>query len=60
MHTYLHTYIHTDETTRELVQQYLHKVEGELSEVCHEIIAILDKYLIANAKDAEPKVVTLF
>ena len=34
----------------------LNKVEQELSEVCHEIIAILDKYLIPNAKDAEPKV----
>jgi len=46
----------TDEKTKALIQSYLHKVERELSDVCHEIIGLLDQYLIPNAKDAEPKV----
>jgi hypothetical protein len=32
------------------------QVEKELSSVCEEIIDILDKYLIPNAHEAEPKV----
>jgi len=39
-----------------LIQQYLAKVEKELSEVCRDIIELLDVYLIPTAVDPEAKV----
>jgi len=46
----------TEPPAKELTQKYLRKVEGELSSVCEEIIALLDRYLIPKAAEAEPKV----
>lgn len=41
---------------KELMNQYLGKVEKELSEVCTDIIALLDQFLIPSATDPEAKV----
>ncbi|EKX40191.1 14-3-3 protein [Guillardia theta CCMP2712] len=46
----------TDEEKLALIREYLAKVEGELSDVCRDIISLLDKFLIPSAKEDEPKV----
>ena len=39
-----------------MARQYREKVETELREICNDVLALLDKYLIANASSAESKV----
>eukprot|EP00960_Hanusia_phi_P031355 749242-Hanusia_phi.AAC.11 len=46
----------TDDEKLVLIREYLAKVEGELSDVCRDIISLLDKFLIPSAKEDEPKV----
>mmetsp|Transcript_42208 Transcript_42208/g.99013 ORF Transcript_42208/g.99013 Transcript_42208/m.99013 type:complete len:318 (+) Transcript_42208:135-1088(+) len=46
----------TEEDKHGLIKSYLSKVEKELSDICSDIIGLLDKYLIPSASEAEPKV----
>merc|ERR1712218_1705 len=39
-----------------MARQYREKVETELRDICNDVLALLDKYLIANASTAESKV----
>lgn len=38
------------------IKEYKAKIEGELAGICHDIIDVLDKHLIATANAAESKV----
>ncbi|XP_023342035.1 14-3-3 protein beta/alpha-B-like [Eurytemora carolleeae] len=44
------------ESKQAMARQYREKVETELREICNDVLALLDKYLIANASSAESKV----
>ena len=44
------------ESKAELTKNYRESVEGELKEICQDILDLLDKELIAKAEDAESKV----
>jgi len=39
-----------------MVKEYREKVEGELREICNDVLELLSKYLIENSKQAESKV----
>ncbi|XP_004560095.1 14-3-3 protein zeta/delta [Maylandia zebra] len=39
-----------------LAKDYREKIETELKEICHDVLGLLDKYLIPNATAAESKV----
>ena len=39
-----------------MARQYREKVETELRDICNDVLALLDKYLIANATNPESKV----
>ncbi|XP_008319056.1 14-3-3 protein beta/alpha-A [Cynoglossus semilaevis] len=41
---------------REMACDYRMKIESELQEICHDVLNLLDKYLIANASQSESKV----
>lgn len=48
----------TEESQRKLqiAREYREKVEKELQEICHEVLDLLDKYLIPRATSADSKV----
>lgn len=39
-----------------LVSEYRHKVEGELENICNDILQVLEENLIPSATSSEPKV----
>ena len=39
-----------------MAKEYREKVEKELRDICNDVLALLDKYLIAKASNAESKV----
>ncbi|XP_029957835.1 14-3-3 protein beta/alpha-B-like [Salarias fasciatus] len=45
-----------DESKKELARSYKQKVQSELVKICKEVLELLDKYLITNAKAPESKV----
>lgn len=45
-----------DESKKGVIKSYIKKVEAELQEICQDILALLDNYLIKNASDSESKV----
>jgi len=44
------------EKKQQLAKSYREKVEGELKEICEDVLGLLDKYLIPKASNAESKV----
>ncbi|XP_044731804.1 14-3-3 protein zeta-like [Chrysoperla carnea] len=48
----------TEESQRkkQIAKEYREKVEKELRDICHEVLELLDKYLIPRAKNADSKV----
>merc|ERR1719369_2779044 len=44
------------ESKRHMAKEYREKVESELSDICNDVLSLLDKYLIAKASTAESKV----
>ncbi|XP_063040211.1 14-3-3 protein zeta/delta-like [Engraulis encrasicolus] len=40
----------------QMVKEYREKVEGELREICNDVLELLNKYLIENSKQPESKV----
>jgi 14-3-3 protein beta/theta/zeta len=44
------------ENKQAMARQYREKVETELRDICNDVLALLDKYLIANATNPESKV----
>lgn len=44
------------ERKQQMAREYRGKVEKELIEICDEVLALLDKYLISKASNAESKV----
>jgi len=44
------------EKKQQLAKEYREKVEGELKEICNDVLNLLDKYLIPKASNAESKV----
>ncbi|XP_036397713.1 14-3-3 protein zeta-like [Megalops cyprinoides] len=40
----------------QMVKEYREKVEGELREICNDVLELLSKYLIANSTNSESKV----
>ncbi|XP_062858393.1 tyrosine 3-monooxygenase/tryptophan 5-monooxygenase activation protein, theta polypeptide a [Trichomycterus rosablanca] len=40
----------------QMVKEYREKVEGELKEICNDVLGLLSKYLIENSTNAESKV----
>ncbi|MGH0153346.1 UNVERIFIED_CONTAM: hypothetical protein FKN15_054994 [Acipenser sinensis] len=41
---------------QKMAKEYREKVEGELRDICKDVLGLLDKFLIANASQAESKV----
>uniref|UniRef100_A0A3B5LQX9 14-3-3 domain-containing protein n=1 Tax=Xiphophorus couchianus TaxID=32473 RepID=A0A3B5LQX9_9TELE len=41
---------------QQMAREYREKIEAELQEICHDVLGLLDNYLIANASAAESKV----
>ncbi|XP_028515828.1 14-3-3 protein zeta isoform X3 [Exaiptasia diaphana] len=46
----------TAEKEKQMAREYLEKIEKELKNVCNDVLALLDNYLIKEAKDTESKV----
>ncbi|XP_074601428.1 tyrosine 3-monooxygenase/tryptophan 5-monooxygenase activation protein zeta isoform X1 [Brevipalpus obovatus] len=44
------------ERKQQMAREYREKVEKELREICYDVLALLDKYLIPKASNAESKV----
>ncbi|XP_026868030.1 14-3-3 protein beta/alpha-B-like [Electrophorus electricus] len=44
------------EKKQQMAHEYREKIEKELEEICNDVLVLLDKYLIANASQAESKV----
>jgi len=44
------------EKKQQMAKEYREKVETELREICHDVLGLLDKFLIAKASNAESKV----
>lgn len=44
------------EKKQQMAKKYREKVEGELREICFDVLSLLDKYLIPKASNAESKV----
>ena len=44
------------ERKQQMAKEYREKIEKELKEICGDVLALLDKYLIAKASNAESKV----
>lgn len=44
------------ERKQQMAKEYREKVESELRDICHDVLALLDKYLIPKASNAESKV----
>ncbi|XP_054640758.1 14-3-3 protein beta/alpha-A [Dunckerocampus dactyliophorus] len=45
-----------NEKKQQMAHDYRVKIESELQDICHDVLNLLDKFLIANAKMAESKV----
>ncbi|KAM9855557.1 14-3-3 protein beta/alpha-1-like [Aulostomus maculatus] len=41
---------------QQMAREYREKIEMELQEICHDVLGLLDNFLIANASSAESKV----
>ncbi|XP_040009953.1 14-3-3 protein beta/alpha-1-like [Xiphias gladius] len=41
---------------QQMAREYRERIESELQEICHDVLGLLDNYLIANASAAESKV----
>ncbi|CAB1424219.1 unnamed protein product [Pleuronectes platessa] len=41
---------------QQMAREYREKIEAELQEICHDVLGLLDNFLIANAQSAESKV----
>uniref|UniRef100_A0A7N8XEX5 14-3-3 protein beta/alpha-1-like n=2 Tax=Mastacembelus armatus TaxID=205130 RepID=A0A7N8XEX5_9TELE len=41
---------------QQMAREYREKIESELQDICHDVLGLLDRYLIANASAAESKV----
>ncbi|KAM6925138.1 14-3-3 protein beta/alpha-1-like [Xenentodon cancila] len=41
---------------QQMAREYREKIESELQEICHDVLGLLDNFLIANASSAESKV----
>jgi len=41
---------------QQMAREYREKIESELQEICHDVLGLLDNFLIANATAAESKV----
>ncbi|KAG7228204.1 hypothetical protein INR49_013367 [Caranx melampygus] len=41
---------------QQMAREYREKIESELQEICHDVLGLLDNFLIANASAAESKV----
>ncbi|KAK6491504.1 14-3-3 protein beta/alpha-1-like [Huso huso] len=46
----------SSEKKQKMAKEYREKVEGELRDICKDVLGLLDKFLIANASQAESKV----
>merc|ERR1712155_244806 len=44
------------ERKQQMAKEYREKVEKELRDICNDVLALLDKFLIAKASNAESKV----
>lgn len=44
------------ERKQQMSREYREKIENELKDICHEVLMLLDKYLISKATSAESKV----
>jgi len=44
------------EKKQQMAKEYREKVESELRDICHDVLGLLDKFLIAKASNAESKV----
>merc|ERR1711902_192349 len=44
------------ERKQQMAKEYREKVEQELRDICNDVLALLDKFLIAKASNAESKV----
>ncbi|KAJ8387999.1 hypothetical protein AAFF_G00147900 [Aldrovandia affinis] len=45
-----------NEKKQQMAREYREKIEAELQDICKDVLGLLDKYLIANASQAESKV----
>merc|ERR1712193_306943 len=45
-----------EERNLQMAKEYREKVEKELRDICNDVLALLDKFLIAKASNAESKV----
>ncbi|KAG7478269.1 hypothetical protein MATL_G00078660 [Megalops atlanticus] len=45
-----------NEKKQQMAREYREKIEAELQDICNDVLGLLDKYLIANASQAESKV----
>uniref|UniRef100_A0A3P8P0E7 14-3-3 domain-containing protein n=1 Tax=Astatotilapia calliptera TaxID=8154 RepID=A0A3P8P0E7_ASTCA len=45
-----------NEKKQQMARDYRVKIEGELQEICNDVLSLLDKFLIPNASQAESKV----
>lgn len=45
-----------NEKKQQMSREYRDKIEGELQEICNDVLCLLDKHLIANASQPESKV----
>ncbi|KAJ8358887.1 hypothetical protein SKAU_G00154120, partial [Synaphobranchus kaupii] len=45
-----------NEKKQQMAREYREKIEAELQEICNDVLGLLDKFLIANASQAESKV----
>uniref|UniRef100_A0A673GNR7 14-3-3 protein beta/alpha-A-like n=1 Tax=Sinocyclocheilus rhinocerous TaxID=307959 RepID=A0A673GNR7_9TELE len=45
-----------NEKKQQMAREYREKIEAELQEICNDVLGLLEKYLIANASQAESKV----
>ncbi|XP_029006485.1 14-3-3 protein beta/alpha-A [Betta splendens] len=45
-----------NEKKQQMARDYRMKIESELQEICHDVLNLLDKFLIVNASQAESKV----
>ncbi|XP_061837421.1 14-3-3 protein beta/alpha-1 [Nerophis lumbriciformis] len=48
--------IEGNDKKKQMAREYREKIETELQEICHDVLGLLDQYLIANASSSEGKV----
>ncbi|XP_040565252.1 14-3-3 protein zeta isoform X2 [Lepeophtheirus salmonis] len=52
----IETKTESSERKQQMAKEYREKVESELREICHDVLSLLDVYLIPKASNAESKV----